>query len=235
MLKQLYQLQLIETQERNELEKQRQSTEFQQLRKVKADFTHQKESYLQLEKDLAALDEQLAAFPAQMTELEEKISAENAAIYDGSVVNTKELAARESQIAALTEKLHELQSIESLYMGEREQKKNTIHELKRKMAADYEDFTRLKNEVQQLQAEAKQRLLDLEKQKKELESTISADELACYERVKNKCGGTPVAMLNADHVCSGCHTIVPPITFKRTSLGQKTVCENCGRTLFVEE
>ena len=108
MLKQLYQLQLIETKERHELEKQQKSNEFQQLRKVKADFTHQKDSYLQLEQEIAALDEQLASFPAQMAELEEKISAENAAIYDGSVVNAKELAAREAQIAALTEKLNEL-------------------------------------------------------------------------------------------------------------------------------
>ena len=235
MLKQLYQLQLIEMEEKKELDKQRQSAEFQQLRKVKADFAHQKENYLQLEQDLAALNEQLAVFPAQLAELEEKISAENAAIYDGSVVNTRELSARESQIAALTEKLHELQSLESLYMGERAQKNATILELKRQMAHDYEDFTRLKSQVQQLQAEAKQHLEQLEQQRKELEATIPADELAWYESVKNKCGGTPVAMLNADHVCSGCHTIVPPITFKRTTLGQKTVCENCGRTLFVED
>ena len=116
-----------------------------------------------------------------------------------------------------------------------EQKNATILELKRQMAHDYEDFTRLKSQVQQLQAGAKQHREQLEQQRKELEATIPADELAWYESVKNKCGGTPVAMLNADHVCSGCHTIVPPITFKRTTLGQKTVCENCGRTLFVED
>ena len=63
MLKQLYQLQLIEMEEKKELDKQRQSAEFQQLRKVKADFAHQKENYLQLEQDLAALNEQLAVFP----------------------------------------------------------------------------------------------------------------------------------------------------------------------------
>ena len=70
-----------------------------------------------------------------------------------------------SQIAALTEKLHELQSLESLYMGEREQKNATILELKRQMAHDYEDFTRLKSQVQQLQAEAKQHLEQLEQQR----------------------------------------------------------------------
>lgn len=235
MLKQLYQLQLIETKERHELEKQQKSNEFQQLRKVKADFTHQKDSYLQLEQEIAALDEQLASFPAQMAELEEKISAENAAIYDGSVVNAKELAAREAQIAALTEKLHELQSLESLYIGEREQKKGAAGEIKKQMAHDYQEFNSLKVQVQQMQAEVKERLEEMEQQKKELEAAIPADELAWYESVKNKCGGTPVAMLNADHVCSGCHTIVPPITFKRTSMGQQTICENCGRTLFVEE
>ena len=53
------------------------------------------------------------------------------------------------------------------------------------MAHDYEDFTRLKSQVQQLQAEAKQHLEQLEQQRKELEATIPADELAWYESVKD--------------------------------------------------
>ena len=235
MLKQLYELQNIELAEKAELAKQRQAAEYQKLCQVKADFNLKKETYLQTEKDVAALNEQLASFPQQITELETKISAENDAIYDGSVVNTKELAARETQIATLTEKLHELQSLESLYMGEREQKKATLSELKQSMADDHNQFLELKTAVRKIQEDSAKRLTELEEEKKALIANIDADELSWYENVRNKCGGSPVAKLSADHVCSGCHTIVPPITFKRTSMGRKTICENCGRTLFVEE
>ena len=103
------------------------------------------------------------------------------------------------------------------------------------MADDHNQFLELKTAVRKIQEDSAKRLTELEEEKKALIANIDADELSWYENVRNKCGGSPVAKLSADHVCSGCHTIVPPITFKRTSMGRKTICENCGRTLFVEE
>jgi len=45
----------------------------------------------------------------RFTELKDKIAKENVALYDGSVTNAKELAAREAQISNIEEKLQLLQ------------------------------------------------------------------------------------------------------------------------------
>ena len=235
MLKELFKLQNIEVAERAVLDEKKESREFKQLKELKATFELQKENYLKMEKELASLDSQLSVFPKQIGELEERINQENKAIYDGSVSNIKELSAREAQVAALSEKLKELQSLRELYLGEYEQKHAEYEENRKKMAENYQLFEKIKTDFQKMQEVWQQNLDDLAAQKKSLIAGIAKKDVAWYESIKEKCNGTPIAMLNADHVCSGCHTIVPPVTFKRTTLGQKTFCEKCGRTLFVEE
>jgi predicted nucleic acid-binding Zn-ribbon protein len=235
MLKDLYALQKVELAERAVQEERAASRELQQLRQVKAALAERKENLSRIGQEIAALTEQLAGFPRQIKELEDKIAKENKAIYDGSVVNVRELNARETQAAVLSEKLKELQSLQALYLGEQEQKSAQSGEIKKKMTADYQRFIELKATYQELEKNWRQKLEDLLAAKQQLVTSIAPQELQWFESVKCRCGGTPVAMLSEDHVCSGCHTIVPPITFKRTTLGQKTYCEKCGRTLFVAD
>ena len=164
-----------------------------------------------------------------------KIEEEKAAIYDGSVVNVKELSAREAQVAALTEKLKEMENLNELYLSEYEQKVEEKESSAARIAAAYDAFTQIKEDYQKLLVGWQEQTDGVKRQREELKATIAEDELAWYERMKNKCNGTPIAKLNSEHVCSGCFTIVPPITFKRTCLGQETYCEKCGRILFVDE
>lgn len=235
MLKELFDLQNIELAEKAVLEEKKESREFKQLKALKSAFDLQKENYLRIEKELAALDSQLAVFPKQIEELEERLNRENKAIYDGSVSNLKELSARETQAAALGDKLKELQNLQDLYHSEYEQKCEEYEENKKHISENYQQFIEIKETFQKMQEAWEKELEDLAAKKQALIAGIPKNELLWFENVKDKCDGTPIAMLNAEHVCSGCHTIVPPITFKRTSLGQKTFCEKCGRTLFVEE
>jgi uncharacterized protein len=235
MLKDLFKYQSFEVAERAVQNAKKESSEYKQLVALKAEFTKEKEKYLSIEQETQTLANQLAAFPSKIEELEEKIANENAAIYDGSVGNVKELAARETQLTTLNEKLKELQNLNALYLEEYEQKTLEQQLSKDKIAVAYEEFTKIKEEYQKLQVGWQKQMDAIAKEKNALKATIAQDELDWFEKVKNKCNGTPVAMLNEEHVCSGCYTIVPPVTFKRTCLGQETYCEKCGRILFVEE
>lgn len=235
MLKDLFALQCVELAERDVHEERAESAELQQLRQIKAALAGRKEDLYRAEQEISALAEQLSDFPRQIKELEAKIVKENQAIYDGSVVNLRELNARETQAAALSEKLKELQNLQALYQGEQQQKSADCQEIKKQMATDYQRFIELKAAYQELERDWQKRLAELGRQREKLASAIDPQELQWYESVKCRCNGAPLAMLNEEHVCGGCHTIVPPITFKRTRLGQRTYCEKCGRTLFVEE
>lgn len=235
MLKELFELQLVEVAERSLHDEKKECKEYKQLKELKASFSLEKEKYLKIEKEVASLTSQISLFPQQVQGLEEKIATENKSIYDGSVVNVKELAAREAQAAALADRLKELQSLNALYQGELEQRTEQRDKSKGKITEDYQLFMKIKDQYQKVQEANLKKIATLAKQKKVKLAGIPKADLIWYESVKGKCDGTPVAKLNADRVCSGCHTIVPPITFKRTCHGQKTYCEKCGRTLFVEE
>ncbi|NLF79599.1 MAG: hypothetical protein GX572_00235 [Clostridia bacterium] len=235
MLKDLFALQCVELAERAVHDERAESAELQQLRQIKAALDGLKENLYHTEQEMSALSEQLADFPRQIKELEARLIKENQAIYDGSVVNLRELSAREAQAAALSEKLKELQNLQALYQGEQQQKDADCQKIKKSMAADYQRFIELKSVYQELERDWRRRLGELGRQRKKMAAAIEPQELQWYESVKCRCNGAPLAMLNEEHVCCGCHTIVPPITFKRTKLGQRTYCEKCGRTLFVEE
>lgn len=235
MLKKLFDLQNIELAKKAILEEKKECWEFRQLKALKAAFDLQKENYLEMEKELASLDSQLAVFPKQIEELEERLNRENKAIYNGSVSNLKELSAREAQVSALSDKLKELQNLQEQCFNEYSQKHAEHEENKNNMSENYQQFIKIKEAFQKMQEAWDKKLADLAAQKQALIAAIPESELMWFESVKGKCHGTPIAMLNAEHVCSGCYTIVPPITYKRTSLGQKTFCEKCGRTLFVEK
>jgi tRNA (adenine22-N1)-methyltransferase len=70
MLKDLFDLQIIELAEKAILDEKKESREFKQLKALKTAFDLQRENYLKIEKELALLDTQLAVFPKQIAELE---------------------------------------------------------------------------------------------------------------------------------------------------------------------
>lgn len=235
MLKDLFEMQKVEIKERALLAEKQNSCEFTELKSLKADFDKKKAEYHNLAKDIAALEAQLAAFPGQMQDIESKITEQNHAIYDGSVSNVKELSAREAQVDTLRDRLAEIRSLQAIYQGEKEQKSAAAEQLKAEINEMFNRFNELKETFAAMQQDWQKRLEALAEERREMSKDIAAAELKWFESVKDKYDGTPVARLSHDQVCSGCHTIVPPITFKRTSQGQKTFCEKCGRTLFVED
>lgn len=235
MLKSLYALQQLEVAEEAIHTERMNSREYKELRRIKAAFEAKKQQYLRLQNDIAALSDELAAYPAQLAEQQRKIAAEQSAIYDGSVSSPKALAAREAQLAALNEGLGLLETAQRAKQLELEQKQSASGSLKEEMTEQYEVFRRVKEAYQSAQAQRDARLAELAEKKAALLAEIDEDSLAWFESLRARFKGTPVAMLDAQHVCSGCHTIVTPIAYKRALLGQQTHCEKCGRILFVSE
>ncbi len=66
-----------------------------------------------------------------------------------------------------------------------------------------------------------------------LVASLSADELAHYERVRAQFGGVGVAHLEGSH-CSGCHMDLSPAELdivRKVPAGELGECPQCGRIL----
>ncbi len=235
MLKRLYQLQGVEAAILAVEQEKRDSDEYKSLRAIRNAFENKKHQYLRLENDLKQLEEQLTAFPQRIEAVGQKLAEERNAIYNGSVLNTKSLSAREAQAAVLEERLAELKALQAVYEGETAQKQAAHLQLKQEMEQQYAEFRQVKEAYQAKEKTRQDRLDALSGQKQALIDQIDEASLRWYEGERQRFAGTPVALLSAEHVCGGCHTLVPPIAFKRGQQKQRIYCERCGRCLFIDE
>ncbi len=234
-VKTLFEYQQLEVAERGIIAERDTSHEFMEMRRIKSEFIVNKQRYLQLINDIAALTAMVKNFPQQLAMQQEKIEAEQSATYDGSVSSMKALSAREAQLAALEEKLAHLEEEKTLRKEELLQKQAEVTALKEIMDQQYQDFLAVKQLYLSEQSKREQLLSGLTVAKSDMEQRISAEELAWFNEQKERFQGSPLAKLDANHVCSGCHTMVTPICYKRVMQGMSSTCENCGRTLFIDE
>lgn len=233
MLNSLYRLQGLEEAEQALALEKTSSSQYRELRAIKAAFTAQKQQYLRLSDEVAALEEEAATAPARIAQQENRVREEQSAIYDGSVSSPKVLAARESQLAALQDELSALRKALSDSQTELRQKQEAAQRLKADMTEQHERFRGIKETFLAEQEVRDRRLEELAQAKAQLLQGIDPSALAWFQSQRAKFDGSPVAMLDDNHVCSGCHTMTTPITYKRTTQGQQTYCEKCGRRLFV--
>ena len=234
MLKQLYQLQQLELAV-SALEAERvNSDEFNQLRSLRASFEATKQKLAAVNGEIARREEKIKSCDNRRLDLEARIDREKKAIYDGSVTRPKELDARNSQLAALQNKLEAAEQERAEHLEQLAKDQDKAGSIRRSLTEMQTEFSRIRDIYQVKQEERSSRGRLLEDQKTALLQEVDESSLAWYEAHRSDFGGTPIACLSKERICSGCHTLLPLSTYKRAAQGQKTVCENCGRTLFVD-
>ncbi len=234
MLRLLYQLQLLDAEERAVRAAQTESEEYQDLRRIKSEFEQKKEQLRASALERKTTEDELQLLQNRFTELKDKIAKENVALYDGSVTNAKELAAREAQISNIEEKLQLLQDQQNTLNLAIETAVEKFSIIRQDMEEQSQRFNVTRDIYWQKCSQWEEDVSNINNQKQEITAQIDQSWLDWYNANYNKFDGSPVAMLNENHVCSGCHIIVPSITYKRTLTGKSTICDKCGRRLFVE-
>ena len=235
MLKKLYQLQQLEL-AITALDTERvNSDEYCQLRNIRKSFEADKQKLAESNTAIARIEGKIASVDKRLADLESRIAKEKKAIYDGSVTNTRELNARQGQLESLSEKLEIAQNEKGEHQKQLAKRQDEVEKLRRTLADMQSEFSRIRDIYQVKQEERDERGRQLATEKEALVSQIDADSLAWYEKTRQRFAGTPVACLNKQRICSGCHTMLPLTAYKRAAAGQRILCENCGRTLFVED
>ena len=234
MLTLLYKLQKLEIQEAAVLTARKKCTEYRQLRELKAGFEKQKTRLLQMQEQLSSLQKQIKTLANEIAEISSKLENERIAVYDGSIANIREFNARQTQISALEEKNAVLTAEQTRkqqeYQSGLRQAKQVQHKLEEQYTLLNEQYLRYDNLRQGWQNELNTLSID----KEALLVQIDSENLAWYEEKKLLFAGMPVAKLDINKTCDGCHTMVTPILYKRTVQGERTRCEKCGRYLIIE-
>lgn len=187
------------------------------------------------EKTLHALETELKDSELQLKTLEEKRVGYEKRLYNGAIVNPKELSAIEKEIQMLKEQQGKLDGRTLELYDQVETVRNKVQSL-RKIVAEIERrveeaLSRESSDKADLEAE----LADLQAKREEAARKITNKPLmARYDAVRKKTGTTGISKV-IDGKCEGCRISLAAFMMRKLSECDEIVtCESCGRILFLD-
>jgi len=186
-----------------------------------------------LELQLTGLQREVRSTEQEAEAVNAKKAAAHARLYGGAVSVPRELAALESEEAALALTLSQLEDRELDLMTSAENTEKSLasatqrldEELdrwRREGSAAHEHIGQLEAEVERLQAERAQ-----------LAGQVSAANLSLYERLRPRKANRAVALVK-DNMCQACRVNLPSGDVNRArGADPPHTCDNCGRILYV--
>ncbi len=164
----------------------------------------------------------------------ERSEALETQLYDGSMINARDLEALQHEAANVRQLLEQDEALSLELSIQVEETRSSYVTLNQQLTE-----TRSRWEMQQ--AELNRKVSDLRKEQREFEkqrellaSRFDPATLQRYETLRKSKGGRAVAKVERD-LCQGCRMSLPTQLRQRVKSGRQTVnCSSCGRMLFVE-
>ena len=164
----------------------------------------------------------------------ERTEALETQLYDGSLINARDLEALQLEVANVRHLLEQDEALSLELSIQVEETRSRCANLTQQLTD-----TRARWEVQQVElnrrvAELRGEQGEFEKQRELLASRFDPATLQRYETLRKSKGGRAVAKVERD-LCQGCRMSLPTQLRQRVKSGRQTVnCSSCGRMLFVE-
>lgn len=163
--------------------------------------------------------------------LQRKIDAEQKRMFDGSVVNAKELQAIEAEVTNLRGRRSRIEDVLLEDMERRESLESQVGPLE-------ESATVARAKLDELESTSARELVDTERElaqragaRAELEAGLDPDLLGLYQDLRKQKKGVGAAAL-VDGICQGCHQQLSPVYLERLKRSDGTWrCEHCRRIL----
>ena len=169
----------------------------------------------------------------ELKSLTAKITNQEKLLYSGKVLNAKEAANLQDEVASLKRwqtdrEEHLLEAMVELEEAEASLKSAQAHLTEVEVAWKTDQ-----QELLESQAALQSRLSELQHRRPSLTAQIGAESLAVYERLRPNKGGRAVAAVKGG-VCQGCGMTPSNDTIRRARSGTNlTYCGACGRILYV--
>lgn len=168
----------------------------------------------------------------RLQEFDERIRRTEADLYSGRITNPRELQLLQHEIEQ-AKQTREAMDVEMLRLWDQlermkheiDEAERELHQLERRYEAHMEDFRQRKAA---LESEIEFHL----RERAELTARIDTEVLERYEKLRQRLGGTAVALVE-QKACAVCHTLLTPYTLQRLKHENALIsCESCGRLLF---
>ena len=228
VLRQLYQLQLVDSEHQD---KSRQLAMVNEGLGESDEVIRAQEAVVQAEASLGELQADLRALELEIAGVNAKLKQNQDRLYSGRVRNPKELSNLQEEAAALRRRRSELEDGQlELMIGvedgeaelaERQARSNQIE------ATWREEQARLQAEKEELEF----RLAELEEECEGMRTRTGAADLALYDNLRSRLGGTAVVRLKKG-TCTACGVDVPTSMARAVEHGDGMHnCPICGRLL----
>ena len=155
-------------------------------------------------------------------------------LYDGSMVNARDLEALQHEAASVRHLLEQDEALSLELSIQVEESRSRCGELDGQLSE-----IKARWEVQQVElnkriAELRAEQSEYEKQRELLSARFDPATLQRYETLRKSKGGRAVAKVERD-LCQGCRMSLPTQLRQRVKSGRQAVnCSSCGRMLFVD-
>ena len=169
-------------------------------------------------------DEKVAALTEKIAGLEKKL-------YGGRIKDAREQVAMQQNIQSLKRHLDTLEEAALEAMVALDEAEKSATQARARFGAMKQAWLDRKATLEQAQQELVKQARALKAQRSNLAKTLPPQELARYERMRQKYGGLAVAKLNGV-TCSGCGASAPTSVVQLVHEGQMTQCPICGRLLY---
>jgi predicted nucleic acid-binding Zn-ribbon protein len=190
----------------------------------------------ELKAAMAARDEvaaREAALEKDIATAEERIAQIDKRMYSGEVSASKDLQAMATEIEHLKARVSDLEDSALAALDEREPLDAAVAALEGRAAGMVELAGRLRAAIAEAEASIDGELATEEQRRAEGASTVDADLLAEYDRLRARLGGIGVARLEHG-TCMGCRMKMPATELDRIKHQPPDAlvhCDQCGRIL----
>ncbi|GIV08012.1 MAG: hypothetical protein KatS3mg019_0103 [Fimbriimonadales bacterium] len=168
----------------------------------------------------------------RLQEFDERIRRAEADLYSGRLTNPRELQLMQFEIEE-AKRAREQMDTEMLQVWEQ------METMKQDIDSTERDLQKLERLYEAHMADYRQRKAALEseiefhmRERAELVAQIAPEPLERYQKLRERLGGTAVAIVE-QKACSVCHTLLTPYILKRLQNEDVLIaCESCGRLLY---
>lgn len=167
----------------------------------------------------------------ETSSLDQRIQAEQARLYDGSVANPRELQSIQAEIANLRARKARVEDQELDQMERREDMESRLPQLEGELKEAGDRLAEVERSSERELEEVIRSIEEARAGRERLVPEFDEDLLDLYESLRAQKRGVGAAALK-DGVCQGCHEALSPLTLDRLKRADGIKrCDNCRRIL----
>jgi predicted nucleic acid-binding Zn-ribbon protein len=169
----------------------------------------------------------------EVSSLSHKIETDEQRLYSGRVTNPKELASLQDEVASLRRWRDKKEDDLLEMMVAAEEGEASLADAQAILTQVSDTWRAEQGDLADEQTQLQARLGELAEQRESLVAAIGPEDIAIYERLRQRKAGRAVALVK-DGICQGCRMNPPTSQVQHARSGTELVfCNNCGRILHV--